>query len=592
MVLIKNEHVTASFQKVVRRTELLIQINTKRGEQAAEFELDYSPLDKIDNLSGWIQDTTGRILYKLEKKQITNRSKFSHIDFYSDYKVKCFELKHNQFPYQVHVEYEEVSTEFLHIAWWSPVYNSHAPTRSAMLTVEIPAGYPIHIFQQNLGSPVTDTINRTIRMKWSGQYSRLIKEECCRAATRDLFPYVYIVPGEFAYGIHGSFASWITFGDFIAGLMEGEEDLPASETERVKQMTSGLTDTLAIIKKLFYYLQDNTRYLSVSIDVGGFKPYPASYVSQNKYGDCKALALFMKSLLAVKGIPSFFTLVYGNTIPETIIKNFPAAQFNHAILCVPYKSDTLWLDCTSKDYPVGYTSAFIQGRPALVISKGKSKLVEIPALKPEEVIVNSSYHFNLDGQDKSVITVHSDYRGPHFEDIVLSTVYEDSELLKATAKALLPFQNFELKDYKFTRKTRDDLSVVFDAQITVNGEAKALVDKMIITLPPADIPDFEKVPARVNPVFLPCPSWHHDTIRIVIPAGMKVKSYPAVELSSVAGSYKASSSLDHNNLVYVRDILVQRGEFGLDQYAAIYNWAGAVHAFERQNKIIFIPDHE
>lgn len=591
IVLHKHVSISVKSGSLNTRTEILLQINTREGEDAADFELNYSPAEKLKGLNAWIQDTTGKILRKLEKKNITTRSDY-YSTFYSDYMVKRFDLRHNRFPYQIHLEYEYEESEFLHIADWSPVYYTNAPTLDASLTVNLPLNYPVRIFQRKVSAPVIDTIDGTVRYRWTGDYLHLIKSEMSRPPIRDLYAHVLIVPLEFEYGIKGSNESWTSFGDYIAGLMQGLDVLPASEMARIIELTSGLPDTLAKIKALYHYLQDNTRYINVSVDIGGMKPYPASYVSLNKYGDCKALTNFMKSMLAAIGIQSYYTLVTGALLPARIISDFPSQQFNHAILCLPYRSDTLWLDCTNQEIPVGHTSSFIQGRPALVVSPGHSKLVHIGRLLPQDVLTTSTYHYTELADGAMRVALHAEYRGPECEKIAYYKSFGDPENQKAMAGKLLPFKNYDLDSFKFTKQPAGENSIAFDAQFLLRDHLQSMNDKLVIALPSPEIPSFEKPTSREYPVQIPYPIFNSDTIIVTIPAGMTVKSFPSTELTCESGSYKVSSTSSGNNLVTIRDILIRSGETGPGQYPAFYSWIGAISAYERQNKIILNQTHE
>lgn len=88
----------------------------------------------------------------------------------------------------------------------------------------------------------------------------------------------------------GDLSTWESYVNWECDLIDGLDQLQENEVQVIKSKVQGIIDTIEMVKTLFHYLQDNFRYVSVNIETGGLKPYPASYVALNKFGDCKGLA--------------------------------------------------------------------------------------------------------------------------------------------------------------------------------------------------------------------------------------------------------------------------------------------------------------
>src|SRR5690606_22479882 len=139
-----------------------------------------------------------------------------------------------------------------------------------------------------------------------------------------MLPSVVIIPDNFTYGIDGKFTSWQDFGQWVWYLNQGLDELTQNEKTRISQLFAESDSNLDKIRKCYHYLQENTRYIDVSIDIGGFKPYPAEYVCNNKFGDCKALTNYMKAILKYAGIDSYYSLVYAGDPNEIFDTSFPS----------------------------------------------------------------------------------------------------------------------------------------------------------------------------------------------------------------------------------------------------------------------------
>lgn len=194
------------------------------------------------------------------------------------------------------------------------------------------------------------------------------------------YAYLVFAPEKFMYGQQtGSMKDWQQFGQFVYDLNHLPNLVSPELVGQVKTLTANCNSEREKIAALYRYLQDNTRYVSVQIGIGGWKSFDASYVEKKRYGDCKALSNFMHTLLEIAGIPSYLALIYGDSdgAPE-IHSDIVRPSFNHMILYVP--SSDLWLECTSKELPAGYLGEFTSNRTALLLTEQGGRLAQTPRL--------------------------------------------------------------------------------------------------------------------------------------------------------------------------------------------------------------------
>ena len=61
-------------------------------------------------------------------------------------------------------------------------------------------------------------------------------------------------------------------------------------------------------RAILEYIQDNFRYVSMSLGPYSLEPHPTDQVFKNKYGDCKDLSLLCVAMLKVAGIDAHIAL--------------------------------------------------------------------------------------------------------------------------------------------------------------------------------------------------------------------------------------------------------------------------------------------
>src|SRR5690242_9074625 len=101
--------------------------------------------------------------------------------------------------------------------------------------------------------------------------------------------------------------------------------------KQLTQITQGKTTDADKIKAIYYWVQDNIRYIAYEDGYSGYIPASAQEVLSKKYGDCKGMANLLTEFLKLAGYDAHFTWIGTRSIPYP--QNTPALCVNnHAIV--------------------------------------------------------------------------------------------------------------------------------------------------------------------------------------------------------------------------------------------------------------------
>ena len=136
------------------------------------------------------------------------------------------------------------------------------------------------------------------------------------------------------------------------------------------------------IESIFYWVQDNIRYIAFEDGIMGFKPDAAQNVLKNKYGDCKGKANLLKEMLKLAGYDARLTWIGTSDLPYDY--SLPSlAVDNHMICTVILNGKKYFLDGTEYFIALNDYSQRIQGKQVL-IEDGKNYILDrVPVFPPE-----------------------------------------------------------------------------------------------------------------------------------------------------------------------------------------------------------------
>ncbi len=567
---------------------VLIQINSKDNNSASHVELSHDHNEKFSVNYARILDKEGNIIRKLKKKDLNTRSSISNYTFYQDDVITEFDLYWNQYPYRIEYSYTIKEKEYLFLAWWTPLVIKNATTIKSSLEVNLPSDFRFKFTNPDNIDFVESQENNRIKLRWKALMVNYPKEEIFSPAMEQLIPVVKVIPNEFTYGISGNTDSWSSFGLWLDKLNYGTDELTPKEKATIENLTNGISNKNDIIKTLYYYLQDKTKYVNVSIDIGGLKSYPASYVCENKYGDCKALTTYMKAMLKSLGIESFYTIVNaGETITE-IDTNLPGQQFDHVILMIPLKNDTIWLENTASALPYNYLGTFTQNRYALAINGVNSRLVKTPELTANDVLLERFYDFHLTDNDKTEVNLDIVLRGDSFEEFRYYVHENEEKKQKLEISQHLGIKNLTDYHWDITDFHRDSTFL----HLIVNGSSSSVLRKLgtfqVINPLRIELPDFEDPDERKSDVIINLPISKYDKSiyklkntwqkEVQIPEGIKIENE--------YGSYSANFLNKNNELIVIEKFTLLANKFTIDNYKSFYEFIKTINTYKKKNAIL------
>lgn len=578
---------------LIKTDSVTIKINNRVGDKYAVIEIPYSKNEKLSNVSGWIENMNGTKVRILKKSDMVDNSAISNISIYEDNFKRCFQLKHNIYPYKITYSYTTTYRDFITITEWDPVLHYAIPTHLATLKVILPKNYQFLKYERKIINCLKDSSDKNVELFWKSAYDKPFKNEVFSQSFNDE-PLVIITPLIFNYGIKGLSHDWNSFGNWQYELLQGLDILPDDEKIKVKSLINGITDKREIIKILYHYLQDNTRYINVSIGIGGLKPYPASYVAHNKYGDCKALTNYMKALLQFAGIESYYTIVYAGEQPVDLIKELPCQQFNHVILAVPIENDTIWLENTSNINPFGFFGTFTQNRYALLVSKDNSHIVKIPALKKDDCLESEKMEFNLNTSGCATLKLNSAFKGWSFELFnelnYLLNGYDKNKSIQERIKffhKIVPYDNFDIIDWNLKKQNRDSINIGLNSTITLNKFLNQLGNELYFNTTSIVIPDFTVPATRTLPVNLPYPIYNVDTLIYNVPNGYEVKTIPDnAIIKTQFGEFRTSYSSTGNKVLASKSFELYPGHYMQNEYPDFYKFIKTVKDTDAKGVVI------
>ena len=367
-ILESTENVTFDLNKTESKVivnhsmnERLMNINHRAAIQKYEF---YDSESKIE---------TFNLKYRNDKSvmnQVVDEFYKDNDLFYNDARVKHmvvnFPLQGYMYNYELEKKYDDVKY------FTSLFFNDEFPVLKKQIVVTIPDWLNAELKEFNFDSAkitktqTKDSKNNTIYTYTINDVPAIYKEENAPGRSY-LYPHVLVIAKS--YKLKGKD---ITLFDSTADLYKWYKSLVDLMKDDTSVFKSKVTELIATaktdeekIKNIYYWVQDNIRYIAFEDGIAGFKPDESNHVFEKRYGDCKGMANLIKQMLKLAGFDARLTWIGTKHIAYDY-KTPSLAVDNHMICTLFYKDKKYFLDGTEKFNSFGEYAERIQNKEVMI----------------------------------------------------------------------------------------------------------------------------------------------------------------------------------------------------------------------------------
>jgi transglutaminase-like putative cysteine protease len=343
------------------------------------------------------------------------------------------------------------------------------------------------------------------------------------------------------------------------------------------------------VKAIYYWIQDNIRYIAFEEGYAGFIPTSCQDVYKNKYGDCKGMANLMTEMLKLAGFDAHFAWIGTRDLPydRKVIQSL--CIDNHAICVLYFNGNKYFLDGTEKFVSIYKNAYRIQGKSVLVESGDTYKVEQVPVtavndnkyvtiakLKYDETKISGSVEIKIDGEAKT--TFLNIYYGI------------PADKRKEFLADLLEFnRNTEVSNVKTSDFKNRDIAIKLSGDVEIsnsNTKADDLVYTSIDFFPPF-LAKYLPAEERRNPIDIRSVWQSTQEVTLELPTNKKPKTLPeSLIVKHQSNEVNASYSFVGNTITLKKQMTISDPVIMAKEFKEWKSLIDKTKQFNRNNIVI------
>ena len=286
------------------------------------------------------------------------------------------------FPVQGYSYSYELDKKYDDVKYFNALYfNDEYPILKKQITITVPEWLNLELKEFNFNgnnvkkTQTKDSDNNTVYTYTLENVPGYFKEDNSPGRSY-LYPHLILIAKSYTaknkevqlFNNAADLYKW--YKSLVDQMKDNTEVMKAKVTE----LTAKAKTDEEKIKNIYYWVQDNIRYIAFEDGIAGFKPDESNNVFEKRYGDCKGMANLIKQMLKLAGFDARLTwigtkhIAYDYTTPSLAVDN-------HMICTLFYKGKKYFLDGTEKYNSFGDYAERIQNKEAM-IEDGDQYIIE------------------------------------------------------------------------------------------------------------------------------------------------------------------------------------------------------------------------
>nr|WP_299488271.1 DUF3857 domain-containing protein [uncultured Allomuricauda sp.] len=565
----------SAINKMAYTAHTAITVLNKDGDNFARTRAFYDKEKRIKKIEAFVYDAEGNEIEHIKKKDFRDIAAVDGFSLYLDDRLLFHRYVPIQYPYTIEFIYEIETSDTGVMPQWYFISGYGISVEQSRYSISYPSQdlKPV-VVENNLTNIAFDKKDENSLVSYTSNNIQALKGESLSPPFNTFCPKLSVRLPNFHYkGYNAKIDNWQEMGLWIdKNLLSGRTDLEASTIAKAKMLVNGVSDDLEKAKIIYQYVQDQTRYISVQIGIGGFQPISAIEVDKVKYGDCKGLSNYTKALLEAVGVASYYVVVQaGNTKVDFVDDFADLLQGNHAILAIPYNDQYYWIDCTSQVHPFGFVGDFTDDRKVLVVKPDGGEIVRTAAYLNEKNLQKtvSQYQILEDGSIDGEVTIKT--TGVQYDNRFGIKGRSKEDVIKHYREFWDNINGLEVDEFSFENNRED---VVFTEKVSVHASDYVSKNGSDLIIPVNAFNNNGYVPTRYRSRKLPFRIQRgfldEDECTIELPKDFSIGQLPEkITKETKFGTYEIEvSKKDDNKLLYKRKLLVLKGDYPKEEYNA------------------------